>query len=33
MIDVLVFIGAFVLVLAPAVVGTISFQRRTREEN
>jgi hypothetical protein len=33
MIDLLVFIGAFVFVLGPAVVGTISFQRGPREEN
>ena len=33
MIDVLVFIGAFVIVLGPAFVGTILFQRRPRGES
>ena len=33
MIDILVFIGFFVILLGPSIVGTILFQRRPREEN
>jgi hypothetical protein len=33
MIDVLVFIGFFVILLGPAIVGTILYQRRPGEEN
>jgi hypothetical protein len=33
MIDLLVFIGFLVILLGPAIVGTILFQRRPREES
>ena len=33
MIDILVFIGFFVILLGPAIVGAVLFQRKAREEN